>query len=408
MNYVNRYMNQTRLYQPDSKSVKKGEIRAAMAFNDYVNSIFKTDQPKLDNTDAALNYYVERMNDKKAERQATRSSAMIPVSVNFKTDGIAGFAMGHAFTLPKELLPRTYERFEDGLGKRVGFVVVGLDHTITNNVWDTDVKANMYFMKEKDDFYTSDKFFATNLIQQAILSGEDAIFQPSGPPGGSTVGCEKLKIPTADEANKTYPRSTKWQRGTSPVIVNPSNPPTYRVNLDALQVVQYSQTIVTPQQYITAAEKIINSLAPSATGAHKKQILISAYAISRAEQGGPNGGFKGFNNNISGIESSGFKVYSANDVAGKVTATEGGTNKKKFYYAFTTLSAGLVPPITNIMNRNMFSPSGDPEEWAWRWYRDWNGYGARDKQPSDCANVGVAIAAYKTAKSYVDRYTTFA
>jgi hypothetical protein len=175
MNYINRYVNQTRIIDAGSDTIHKGEIKAARAFNDYMNSIFKTDQPKLDNIDQAVNYYVERMNDKKAERNATRASAMIPVSVNFTTDGISGLAMGHAFEIPKQLLPRAYERFEDASGKKVGFVVIGLDHSISNNNWETSVKANMFFMKDRYDYYTSTKFFNTNALAQGQVEGMDNV-----------------------------------------------------------------------------------------------------------------------------------------------------------------------------------------------------------------------------------------
>jgi hypothetical protein len=82
---------------------------------------------------------------------------MIPVSVNFTTDGISGLGMGQAFTVPDQLLPYTYttrkipDAPQDHINN-VGFVMVGLTHTIENNQWNTAVKANMIYLKDKTEF----------------------------------------------------------------------------------------------------------------------------------------------------------------------------------------------------------------------------------------------------------------
>jgi len=49
------------------------------------------------------------------------------------------------------MLPYSYTIAAGGFGqnatRRVGFIITGLDHTIQNNSWTTDVKANMYYVK---------------------------------------------------------------------------------------------------------------------------------------------------------------------------------------------------------------------------------------------------------------------
>jgi len=171
LNFSDRYKPQAATVNQDVKKVTDGEVKAAGMFNSYVNSIFRTDQPQIDGTPQALNYYIDRMNNKKSERAATRASAMIPVSVDFTTDGISGFSMGHAFLLPEQMLPNTYARFNQSQEKRVGFVVVGLDHSIQGNNWDTSVKANMFFMKTANDFYSDKKYFNFNPLAQAEVDG---------------------------------------------------------------------------------------------------------------------------------------------------------------------------------------------------------------------------------------------
>jgi hypothetical protein len=80
---------------------------------------------------------------------------MIPVSVTFTTDGISGFHMGSAFTIPEKMLPYTYSARktpEMKEGKKVGFASVGVSHTIANNTWETSIKGQMIFLKDSTDF----------------------------------------------------------------------------------------------------------------------------------------------------------------------------------------------------------------------------------------------------------------
>lgn len=206
---------------------------------------------------------------------------------------------------------------------------------------------------------------------------------------------------TSSTVDNTYPRSILWG-GKSPVLVPVLNSPSYRVNLNNQSEVNYQKTKATPQEYIKSAEELINTLNPNANTAYKKEILIAALSISISEQG-----LSGFNYNLSGVESSGFSVFNAGDIAGKVQAIEGGTGKRKYYYAFTSLKAGLIPLISTIMKRNMFAIGGTSGEFAWRWYRDWNGYGARAKGTTDCQNIESVTTSYNDAKAKVNLYSTF-
>ena len=199
--FINRYSPQTISISTD-EGVPEGEYKAATAFNTFVNSFYRTDKPKMDSISAAINYYVERLNNKKTETPATRSSALIPISINFTTDGISGFSMGHAFTVPPEILPNTYTRFADAEDK-VGFVVVGLDHTISNNFWETSVRANMLYLKDQSDFVDIKTSFNANKLVQGYTNTQDpmastTVNSNSGGGGGSTgtaviqpVGCTR-------------------------------------------------------------------------------------------------------------------------------------------------------------------------------------------------------------------------
>lgn len=132
---------------------------AAAQFNSTIRDFYSSINPSEANVAQATNYYIEKLTKVKNNELATRASAMIPVSVDFTTDGISGLNMGQAFTIPKELLPYTYNDRsinEPGLDNsrihKVGFFIVGLTHNISENTWNTSIKANMTFLKNVTDF----------------------------------------------------------------------------------------------------------------------------------------------------------------------------------------------------------------------------------------------------------------
>lgn len=170
INYVDRYIeNKTEINGDTNKNSKDNqneknaldaEKRAAIQFNKAIKSFYSSPYPAEDQISFSTNYYINKLIKIKGNEEPTRSSSMIPVSVNFSTDGISGFSMGHAFTISNELLPYTYSARKLQNGKsfidRVGFVVVGLSHTIEQNTWNTSVRANMIFLKDRSSYLIKD------------------------------------------------------------------------------------------------------------------------------------------------------------------------------------------------------------------------------------------------------------
>jgi len=263
---------------------------------------------------------------------------------------------------------------------------------------ESDVGSYRLYVKKTDNkYYDGKKIIGTGDYFEAGVKAPN-------------VKCGKA---SPNDVDTVYPRSVKWKNGPAQVIVKQTNEPTVSVKKSDYPKVDKVETLVTPQEYISAAEKVINKLAPNATTEQKKLILVSAFTISRTEQG-KGDGFRGFNNNISGVESDGFKVFNKNDVNGYVIIPEGGTSKIKKYYSFSDLSAGLVPLISTIMARNMFDTGGGANEWAWRWFRDWNGYGARTKDNyttnpdfTDCDIISKEEKLYNTSLAKVNTLTTY-
>ena len=183
-------------------------LKAAQKFNDTVRLFYSTVQPNKADVAQATGYYIERMSKITNNLGPTRSSAMIPVSVDFKTDGIAGFSMGQAFTLPPDILPYTYStRATPGLvdttggyphaDAKVAFATVGLTHTIQNNVWDTDIKGSMILIKDQKIF-DSDKINILYSGAPLNIPAINAVF-----PGSVTIDPNVLKV-SGDWINRAF------------------------------------------------------------------------------------------------------------------------------------------------------------------------------------------------------------
>jgi len=159
--YRDRYVPVKGDLTGSGKPINQDTIKStAGQFNQTISDFYSTINPSEANVSQATNYYIERMSRIKNKEYPTRASTMIPVSVNFSIDGIAGLTMGQAFSISDQLLPYTYNnrivQSEPGLGRdhinKVGFAIVGLTNTIENNQWNTSVKANMIFLKRVDEF----------------------------------------------------------------------------------------------------------------------------------------------------------------------------------------------------------------------------------------------------------------
>jgi hypothetical protein len=158
-NFIDRYITD-RLEITGSNQDKKSNDAlkvSAEQFNSTISDFYSKINPSQTTVGHATNYYIEKMTIIKNDEYATRASFMIPVSVNLTIDGISGFNMGQAFSIPDKLLPYTYtarkaEGFSKDRVRNVGFVTVGLTHKIENNQWDTSIRANMIFLKNKTEF----------------------------------------------------------------------------------------------------------------------------------------------------------------------------------------------------------------------------------------------------------------
>ena len=148
---------------PNAKNLNyDSQIINAQRFNQTIINTYGILKPTRDDIYAATNYYIEKMTKVTNQTGPTRASTMIHLAVDINMNGLSGFNMMHAFTIPPETLPYTYTARQtpttsqmiskSGLDTKIAFAVVGLSHKISNNTWDTSVRGQMIMIKDQNIF----------------------------------------------------------------------------------------------------------------------------------------------------------------------------------------------------------------------------------------------------------------
>jgi hypothetical protein len=169
---------------------KKSQIEqkaiAASRFNQAIESYYYGGLRSENMVDQSVNYYIEAVAKARNTEQDVnlRATTLLPLSVNFSTDGISSMAIYQSFTVNDALLPYSYKYgLNQSETRKLGFIITGLEHTIQNNTWVTDVKANMYYVKRKGAYATtSGNQSAVERFKDlpAVLLSNDTT-SPSGP-----------------------------------------------------------------------------------------------------------------------------------------------------------------------------------------------------------------------------------
>jgi hypothetical protein len=84
--------------------------------------------------------------------------------------------MGNAFLAPDELLPTSYKTVQEETNNLMGFIITGLEETIENNTWTTDIKSNMIYLKNPNDFVSDQNTYNVKELKSGnfvILPPED-------------------------------------------------------------------------------------------------------------------------------------------------------------------------------------------------------------------------------------------
>lgn len=71
----------------------------------------------------------------------TNFKSLIPFELEITLDGIGGFVVGQIFTIDKSILPRDY------YNKNLGFIITGINHSLQNNDWVTNIKTQICLLE---------------------------------------------------------------------------------------------------------------------------------------------------------------------------------------------------------------------------------------------------------------------
>ena len=168
---------------------------AATEFNQHVISIYRGGvalSQKM--VSAAANYYINGIAQVKSADRITIAAPFIPANINLTIDGIGGIIMGNAFTIPEDRLPLSL-RGQGGADRntKVGFVVVGLTHTLDNNQWLTKIRGQMIKLRDSTDYGTTKTLEKLQLtfpiITNTVIPANVII--PTGPSRANVVNAVK-------------------------------------------------------------------------------------------------------------------------------------------------------------------------------------------------------------------------
>lgn len=114
---------------------------------------------RTQNNQFATNY-VQFYADDAATKNNAGPAGIIPFEVGIEMDGISGIKIGQAFKINEGIMPAKY----NGV---VGFIVTGVDNSITGNRWITNIKAQTIVLRgtvgKSDGPAYSDDFTSTGL-----------------------------------------------------------------------------------------------------------------------------------------------------------------------------------------------------------------------------------------------------
>lgn len=160
----------TKIQTQTTKGSDANDLSQAQQFNTHVLSIYYGGEYVSKNRiNMATNYYIEGMSKVKSTNPITVAAPFIPANLSLTLDGISGITMGNAFTIPEDRLPASLRG--DDYQTKVGFIVVGLTHTIDQNQWLTKIRGQMIRLRDNISYGTPTTLQQSNLVGAAVTSG---------------------------------------------------------------------------------------------------------------------------------------------------------------------------------------------------------------------------------------------
>jgi hypothetical protein len=77
--------------------------------------------------------------------------AIIPTKLSLEIDGISNLIIGHMFNIHPDLLPKGYKTEGDSeAGRRLGYILTGIGHTINDSGWTTKLDGQTIILEEPE------------------------------------------------------------------------------------------------------------------------------------------------------------------------------------------------------------------------------------------------------------------
>lgn len=109
----------------------------------WVDKVYNSDDVKnaVVQYQAYTAYYLQSFKDK---APTGGPAGIVPFEVSIDMDGISGIKIGQAFQINKGIMPKKYYG-------TIGFIVTGVEHSISNNRWSTKLKAQTIILEGSTD-----------------------------------------------------------------------------------------------------------------------------------------------------------------------------------------------------------------------------------------------------------------
>lgn len=128
----------------DKQATDKQQQERRTAINTALGTFYNQRQYDREAIEIARTQNIQFASEYVQTHQAADNNAgpagIIPFEVGIEMDGISGIKIGQAFIINEGIMPHKY----DGV---VGFIVTGVDHTISANRWVTNLKAQTIILQ---------------------------------------------------------------------------------------------------------------------------------------------------------------------------------------------------------------------------------------------------------------------
>jgi hypothetical protein len=110
---------------------------SAFGGNDAVNPTGNFDAKNAESNKSALREIISFFSSVK--NSSNKNKAFLPSKISLTMDGLAGIVIGNLFDVDKTFIPKFYKGVPGG--KDLGYIVVNVAHSISDNIWNTTVQG---------------------------------------------------------------------------------------------------------------------------------------------------------------------------------------------------------------------------------------------------------------------------